>query len=63
MNYLACIGLHLAMIELRLAIALFFTQFPNAKVSTHDGMCDEDMQPVIYFGLSPRGKRCFINAY
>ncbi|KAK3936112.1 cytochrome P450 [Diplogelasinospora grovesii] len=57
-----CIGLHLAKMELRLATALFFRRFPNARVSEMEGMCDEDMQPSIYFLLGPKGKRCLIQA-
>ncbi len=57
---LVCIGLHLARMELRLAAAIFFRRFPKAKVSTAEGMCDQDMEPYIYFLLTPRGKRLLI---
>ncbi|KAL5348838.1 hypothetical protein ACLOAV_006261 [Pseudogymnoascus australis] len=56
-----CLGLHLAEIELRLATALFFREFPCAKVSTIEGMSDEDMDPQVFFLLSPKGKRCLID--
>lgn len=56
-----CLGQHLAEIELRLATALFFRAFPNAKVSTLEGMNDRDMDPLIFFLLSPKGKRCLIS--
>ena len=46
--------------ELRLLTALFFRTYPNAMVSTRDGMCDADMEPLIWFLLSPKGKRCLI---
>ncbi|EMR82811.1 putative benzoate 4-monooxygenase cytochrome protein [Botrytis cinerea BcDW1] len=55
-----CLGQHLAEIELRLATALFFRAFPEAKISTLEGMSDADMDPQIFFLLSPRGKRCLI---
>jgi hypothetical protein len=51
----------LAEIELRLATALFFRAFPAATVSTLEDMNDEDMDPQIFFLLSPKGKRCLIN--
>ncbi|KAH8889042.1 cytochrome P450 [Thozetella sp. PMI_491] len=57
-----CIGIHLARIELRLATALFFRAFPSAKISTKDGMCDEDMTPEIYFLLTPKKKRCLVES-
>ncbi|PYI03047.1 cytochrome P450 [Aspergillus sclerotiicarbonarius CBS 121057] len=55
-----CIGMHLARIELRLATAHFFRQFPNSEVSNREGMSDEDMKEVLYFLLSPKGKRCLM---
>ncbi|KAF7949818.1 uncharacterized protein EAE97_003327 [Botrytis byssoidea] len=56
-----CLGQHLAEIELRLATAIFFRASPYAKVSTLDGMNDGDMDPNIFFLLSPKGKRCLIS--
>ncbi|KAF7892846.1 uncharacterized protein EAF02_000384 [Botrytis sinoallii] len=56
-----CLGLHLAEIELRLATAIFFRTLPYAKVSTLDDMNDGDMDPRIFFVLSPKGKRCLIS--
>ncbi|KAF1738417.1 putative sterigmatocystin biosynthesis P450 monooxygenase STCB [Beauveria bassiana] len=55
-----CVGSHLAMIEIRLGVCLFFRQFPNATVSTKEGMSDADMESKIYFLNSPAGKRCLI---
>ncbi|KAF5694773.1 cytochrome P450 monooxygenase [Fusarium denticulatum] len=55
-----CIGKHLARMELRLATARFFRAFPNAKVSTIEGMSEEDMELRAYFLLSPKGGRCLI---
>ncbi|KAL9093047.1 MAG: hypothetical protein Q9165_004185 [Trypethelium subeluteriae] len=55
-----CIGLNLAQMELRLATAQFFRSFPDAKVSRAENFGEEDMDPVIYFLLAPKGKRCLI---
>ncbi|KAL4887657.1 cytochrome P450 [Aspergillus karnatakaensis] len=55
-----CVGIHLAKMELRLATALFFRTFPNAKVSTLENMSDRDMDMNLYFLLSPKGKRCLV---
>ncbi|KAK3329943.1 cytochrome P450 [Apodospora peruviana] len=55
-----CIGLHLARMELRQTAALFFRNFPDARVSTAEGMSDADMEPSIHFLLSPKGQRCCI---
>ncbi|KAK2591845.1 hypothetical protein QQS21_010454 [Conoideocrella luteorostrata] len=55
-----CIGLHLAYIELRLATVRFFQEFPNAQVSTREGMSDACMDPVAYFLMGPKGKQCLI---
>lgn len=55
-----CIGLHLAYIELRLATARFFQQFPTAHPSTREGMTESDMDEDIYFLITPKNKRCLI---
>ncbi|ROW00029.1 hypothetical protein VPNG_08373 [Cytospora leucostoma] len=55
-----CIGAHLAELEMRLATVLFFRTFPNAQVSTREGMSDDDMVQVPFFLAPPRGKRCLI---
>ncbi|KXJ93702.1 cytochrome P450 [Microdochium bolleyi] len=55
-----CLGMHLAMMEIRLATARFFLQYPDAKVSTADGMSDADMEQIAFFMAFPRGKRCLI---
>ncbi|KAM4057424.1 cytochrome p450 [Hirsutella rhossiliensis] len=57
-----CLGLHLAQIELRLATARFFLAFPEARVSSLEGMSDSDMKPKIYVLLVPSGGRCLIQA-
>ena len=54
--------MHLAKMELRLAAALFFRAFPNARVSGLEGMSDGDMDEAIYFLLAPKGKRCLLEA-
>ncbi|KAI0508831.1 cytochrome P450 [Xylaria bambusicola] len=55
-----CIGLHLAKIELRLGVARFFKKFPNAKMSSLEGMTDEDMVPKLFFLINPQGHRCLM---
>ncbi|TQN68123.1 putative sterigmatocystin biosynthesis P450 monooxygenase [Colletotrichum shisoi] len=51
-----CIGQHLAMMELRLATAVFFRRCRGAKLS--DGMPQDSMDMVDYVLLSPKRKRC-----
>ncbi|KAI2783193.1 putative cytochrome P450 [Daldinia loculata] len=58
-----CIGLHLAKMELRLATARFFTRFPNATVSCLEGFTEQDMVPIMFFLMAPKGQRCLINAH
>ncbi|KAB8067048.1 cytochrome P450 [Aspergillus leporis] len=55
-----CLGLHLALREIRLGAAHFFRSFPDAKVSTLENMSDSDMEQVCYFIMSPYGKRCLV---
>ncbi|KAH7203310.1 cytochrome P450 [Fusarium oxysporum] len=55
-----CIGKHLARMELRLATARFFRAFPNACVSSIEGMSQDDMELRAYFLLTPKGGRCLI---
>jgi hypothetical protein len=62
MTLAVCLGLHLALTELRLATTAFFRAYPNAKVSTLDGFGDEEMEQVIFFLMFPKGKRCLIQA-
>ncbi|KAL5338597.1 cytochrome P450 [Aspergillus crustosus] len=57
-----CVGIHLAKMELRLATAYFFRTFPTARVSKLEGMSDKDMEMNLYFLLSPKGKRCLVEA-
>lgn len=57
-----CIGSHLARMELRLTTAHFFRTFPHARVSTLEGFGDEDMEPAMFFLLTPKRKMCLIEA-
>lgn len=56
----ACIGQHLAMIEIRFAVAQFFLAFPTASCSVRDGMSASDMEQKSHFLLAPKGGRCII---
>ncbi|KAI1747030.1 cytochrome P450 [Xylaria castorea] len=58
-----CIGLHLARTEIRLGTARFFKAFPNARMSTREGMSDEDMVPKTYFLSTPQGHRCLMELH
>ncbi|KAE8154108.1 cytochrome P450 [Aspergillus avenaceus] len=55
-----CIGLHLAKMELRLATGYFFRYFPNAQISTKYNFTDNDMEQMLFFLMSPKGKRCLV---
>ncbi|KAE8349885.1 cytochrome P450 [Aspergillus coremiiformis] len=55
-----CIGLHLAKIELRLATGHFFRCFPNARISRKFDFNDNDMEQMLFFLMSPKGKRCLL---
>ncbi|POS80270.1 hypothetical protein DHEL01_v201320 [Diaporthe helianthi] len=55
-----CLGIHLARVELRLALAHFFRRFPNTKASSLEGMCDDDMEQLDFFLAPPKGKRCWM---
>jgi cytochrome P450 len=61
-EWTVCLGLHLALMEMRLAVAGFFRAFPNAKAAMRDGFNDEEMEQVIFFLMFPKGKRCMIQA-
>ncbi|KAF4211746.1 hypothetical protein CNMCM8980_001818 [Aspergillus fumigatiaffinis] len=58
-----CIGMHLAKAELRLATAHFFRKFPKAVISVKEGMGVDDMDQIAYFLMSPKGKRCLVEAW
>jgi cytochrome P450 len=59
----SCIGMHLAQAELRLATAEFFRMFPKASAPTLEGMDAEDMDQIAYFLMSPKNKRCLLQAW
>lgn len=52
----------MAKLELRQAVARFFTEFPEARVSSLEGMCDDDMEPKTFFMMAPENKRCLIES-
>lgn len=56
-----CIGMHLAKAEIRLGVAHFFRTFPNAHVSSLEGMSDADMHCQLYFVAKSAGDRCLIS--
>ncbi|ROT37832.1 cytochrome P450 [Sodiomyces alkalinus F11] len=55
----ACIGLHLAKMELRLGTFLFFRTFPDAEVAAPD----DEMNMETFFVLSPKAGRCLIRVH
>ncbi|KAM3486534.1 hypothetical protein MY8738_000400 [Beauveria namnaoensis] len=55
-----CIGMNLARMELRVATAKFFLEFPNAIVSTREGFSSKDMQRRMFFVSNPAGRRCLV---
>jgi hypothetical protein len=57
-----CIGIHLPWMELLLATALFFRTFPDARVSQREIMCDQDMEVKMFVLVSPKGRRCLVEA-
>lgn len=59
-SVIVCIGLHLALMELRYGAARFFLTFPEAKVSSLEGMSDKDMAPKVFCFTEPKAKRCLI---
>ncbi|KAJ6780315.1 hypothetical protein PWT90_09911 [Aphanocladium album] len=58
----ACIGMHLAIMEIRLITAHFYRRFPNAKISAIESMSRTDMEPAMIFLASPSGSRCLMEA-
>ena len=51
-----CMGLHLAQLETRLGLALFFRHCAGARIA--DSMTDEMMEPSRRFITVPRGGVC-----
>lgn len=54
--------MHITCIELRLATAMFFRDFPNARLSQKEGVSEEDMAMKSFFLMAPQGHRCLIEA-
>lgn len=52
--------MHLAYMELRLGAVKFFKEFSEATVSPK--MSDDDMTPLLFFLITPKGHRCLIEA-
>jgi hypothetical protein len=46
--------------ELRLATAKFFSTFPQATVSTKEGMSDKSMHAKMYLLVKPSGGQCLV---
>lgn len=57
---LACVGINLAQMELRCATTHFFRRWPQASVSSREGMSDGDMGQEAWVFMSPSGRRCLI---
>lgn len=57
-----CLGQHLARMELRLAVAMLYKQFPKGLDVAEgvNGMGEEDMRQVNYFLVQPAGHRCLM---
>ncbi|KXL46389.1 hypothetical protein M433DRAFT_165487 [Acidomyces richmondensis BFW] len=56
-----CIGMHLAQMELRHALANFYRTFNcGMKPSRAHGFSEADMVPMFYFLTPPKGKRCLL---
>lgn len=54
----SCLGRQLAMMEMRLAIALFFRECKGMRLG--QGTTDESMEQVMRIFITPRGKKCDI---
>jgi len=54
----ACLGLHIARMELRYAVAMFFRELPGAKLA--DSVTNESMMPLNFFLIAPKGHKCEI---
>ena len=55
-NSRQCIGIHLAKMEMLHAAFGFFKACPDARVVTGA----EEMEPIDYFLMKPRGLKCLI---
>lgn len=54
----ACLGVHLANMELRLATALFFRHCQGARLS--ECMSDDMMEMENLFLIAPKGHCCYV---
>ncbi|OJD38848.1 cytochrome p450 [Diplodia corticola] len=54
-----CLGLHLALMELRLATAVFFRELRGVKLSERTSA--ESMEVVNFFLIQPKSGRCYIS--
>ena len=54
----SCIGLHLAKMEMRLAMAVFFRECRGARIG--NSMTDKMMDQMLQFFIYPRGGKCDI---
>jgi len=59
----SCVGINLAEMELRCLTAHFFRKWPQARVSSKEGMSDLDMGQDAWVFMSPTGRRCLIEGY
>ena len=48
--------------ELQLATALFFRAFLEVRMSSHEGICNDDMELRSFFLAAPKGHRCLVKA-
>ncbi|KAJ8063434.1 hypothetical protein OCU04_008653 [Sclerotinia nivalis] len=53
-----CLGIHLARMEMRLALALFFRECKGARIALSQD--EEGMAIKNYFLIEPKGKKCMI---
>lgn len=54
-----CVGIHLARMEMWLALALFFRKCKGARVASSQN--EEGMEMRNFFLIEPKGKKCMIS--
>jgi cytochrome P450 len=54
----ACLGIHVARMELRYAVAIFFMELKGARLA--ETVTDESMAPLNFFLIAPKGHKCEI---
>ncbi|KAF2104677.1 cytochrome P450 [Rhizodiscina lignyota] len=57
----SCLGLHLAMMELRIAVAMFYREF-KVSMKVAEETTDESMEMEDYFVIAPKGHTCVLVA-